>query len=117
MSSTQTGSTRPRAWREATIEAAITRERMRSYMAAASGDLGKALELYNWNARAAGSVLQTTALVEVLSRNAPDRGMVAWADAKRRYVSWFDAAPRCAVGVARVTTSRRLDCESAGQSR
>ncbi|MDR0593953.1 MAG: hypothetical protein LBG60_11985 [Bifidobacteriaceae bacterium] len=93
MSSARPGGTRPRAWREATIEAAITRERLSSYMAAASGDLGLALELYDWNARAAGAVLQTTALVEVVARNALDRGMAAWAAAKRRNASWFDTAP------------------------
>jgi hypothetical protein len=62
-------------------------------LSASSGDLGKALSLYKWNTRAAGAVIQTAALAEVLVRNALDRQLAVWAAKRSDNRSWIDLVP------------------------
>jgi hypothetical protein len=74
------------------VAALITPQRLTSYLAATSGDLGRALVLYEWDTHASAALMQTTALVEVIVRNALDRELSAWA-ARRGARPWFDTAP------------------------
>ncbi len=84
----------------------ITRDRLSSYLTAASGDLGRALKLYDWNTRASAAVLATSAMVEVIVRNAIDASLQQWADQRRAGNDWLDAAPLDAQGVADVVKAR-----------
>ena len=83
----------PPAWQEATIRDLLTAERLQSYLSASSGDLSRALSLYEWNTRAAGAVIQTVALAEVLVRNTLDHGLAVWAAQRPGNLSWFDLVP------------------------
>jgi hypothetical protein len=74
------------------VAALITPQRLTSYLAATGGDIDRALVLYEWDTHASAALMQTTALVEVIVRNALDRELTAWA-AKRGGRSWFDTAP------------------------
>ncbi|WP_182064258.1 hypothetical protein [Curtobacterium sp. ME12] len=73
------------------LERLITRERLRSYTEQ-TGSATMALRLYEWNTRAAASVMELTGAVEMFARNALDRELRAWA-AARTGASWFDIAP------------------------
>lgn len=79
-------------WDEHAIGWAITPIRLQSYRSAARGDLHAALRLYDWNAVASAAVLMTVAMVEVITRNAMDSRLTAWAT-RRGERSWFDAIP------------------------
>lgn len=81
-----------REWASETIRDLLTTERLGSYLVSAAGDLGRALELYDWNLIASAAVMQTTAIVEVVVRNALDRQLVSWA-AGRGMSSWLDGIP------------------------
>lgn len=69
----------------------ITAERLRSYAERTESPTG-ALRLYEWNMRAAASVMELTGVIEVIARNALDRELRAWT-AARTGASWFDVAP------------------------
>jgi hypothetical protein len=71
-----------RAWDLETIRDLLTADRLRSYLASCDQDLDRALRLYEWNLTAAAAVMQTTAMVEVIVRNAVDRQLVVWAHAR-----------------------------------
>jgi hypothetical protein len=58
-----------------------------------NGDLARALKLYDWNTRASAAVLATSAMVEVILRNALDVSLQHWAAQRRRGQDWLDAAP------------------------
>lgn len=88
------------------IAALITRDRLSSYLTAASGDLGRALALYDWNTRASAAVLATSAMVEVIVRNTLDASLQRWADQRRAGRDWLDAAPLAAQGEADVIKAR-----------
>lgn len=76
MSSARAASDQP----DATVLARlITRDRLSSYLGATHGNLGRAVALYDWNTRASAAVLATTAMVEVIVRNALDARLQAWA--------------------------------------
>ncbi|MCF8601883.1 hypothetical protein L5I01_00765 [Gordonia sp. HY442] len=79
-------------WDEYAIGRAITPVRLQSYQSAARGDLHAALRLYDWNAVASAAVLMTVAMVEVITRNAMDSQLSAWA-ARRGEPSWFETIP------------------------
>ena len=83
----------PNGWRPTAVEHLITSERLSSYLATTRGDLGQALELYEWNTHAAGAIVQTAGLVEVIVRNALDREMIGWATRRAGGQTWFDSAP------------------------
>jgi hypothetical protein len=76
----------------------VTVERLGSYLEAAQGDVGGAFALYEWNMRAAASVMELTSMVEVLVRNALDRELRAWAFGRDPRRSWLDTAPLDARG-------------------
>lgn len=84
----------------------ITGDRLSSYLTAAGGDLGRALALYDWNTRASAAVLATSAMVEVIVRNALDVSLQHWADQRRGGGDWLDVAPLDAQGQADVVKAR-----------
>ncbi len=84
----------------------ITPVRLSSYLVASGGDLGRALALYDWNARAAAAVLASSAMVEVIVRNSLDRSLQRWADRRRGGIDWLDAASLDAQGEADVAKAR-----------
>lgn len=88
------------------IAGLITRDRLSSYLTTTSGDLGRALALYDWNTRASAAVLATSAMVEVIVRNALDSSLQNWADQRRASREWLDTAPLDAQGLADVAKAR-----------
>lgn len=90
--------------REDVLERLFTAERLRSYTAVTGSSAG-ALRLYEWNMRAAASVMELTGVVEVVSRNALDRELRAWA-AGRTESPWFDVAPLDGRGLTDLTKAR-----------
>lgn len=79
-------------WSLEVIRDLLTADRLRSYLARCEQDLDRALQLYEWNLAASAAVMQTTAMLEVVVRNALDVQLVAWA-AGRGTASWLDMAP------------------------
>ncbi|SOC89678.1 hypothetical protein SAMN05660766_3410 [Curtobacterium sp. 314Chir4.1] len=82
----------------------ITVERLRSYTER-TGSSADALRLYEWNMRAAASVMELTGVVEVMARNALDRELREWT-AKRTGAPWFDVAPLDGRGRADLVKAR-----------
>jgi len=72
-----------------TLRELISSERLSSYDAATGGNVNSALLLYNWNTEAAGAVMDTVGMVEVVVRNSMDRSLIAWA-ATNGHSDWFD---------------------------
>ena len=94
-----------REWRPETIRDLLTADRLRSYLDSCGQDLDRALTLYEWNLAASAAVLQTTAMVEVIVRNALDTQLVAWAT-RRGASTWLDAIPVDAKGRADIDRAR-----------
>jgi hypothetical protein len=84
----------------------ITPDRLNSYLTAAGGDLRRVLALYDWNTRASAAVLATSAMVEVIVRNALDVSLQRWADQRRGGGDWLDVAPLDAQGQSDVVKAR-----------
>lgn len=76
---------------ESALSDLLTRARLSSYLEV-TPSLSGALELYEWNMRAAASILELTGMVEVVTRNALDRQLTRWA-AGRGVPDWPDHAP------------------------
>lgn len=94
-----------RIWHPETIRDLLTADRLRSYLANCDQELSRALELYEWNLTASAAIMQTTAMVEVVVRNALDAQLVSWASGRGRGV-WFDTVPLDARGRADVDKAR-----------
>lgn len=94
------------SWSPEVIRDLLTADRLRSYLASCGDDLDAALRLYDWNLAASGAVLQTTAMVEVVVRNAVDDQLVEWA-ARRGAGSWLAAIPLDRRGRADIDKARR----------
>lgn len=71
----------------------VTAERLGSYSRATHGSTADAFALYEWNMRAAASVMELTSMVEVITRNALDAQLRDWANRKHGQSSWLDVAP------------------------
>lgn len=71
----------------------VTAERLGSYVRATSGDIRSAFALYEWNMRAAASIVELSSIVEVVTRNAIDEQLRDWSHARRGSTSWLDSAP------------------------
>ncbi len=84
----------------------VTAERLGSYLHTCGGGVPEAFELYEWNMRAAASVMELTSMVEVLTRNALDRELRAWAHRRRADPSWFDFAALDEQGAADLRKAR-----------
>lgn len=74
------------------VTALISPARLASYRRDTTS-VAEAVRLYEWNLRASASVLVITGLVEVVTRNALDRELVAWADRRPQRPDWFDVVP------------------------
>lgn len=81
-----------RAWRPETIRDLLTADRLPSYLESSNQELERAIELYEWNLTASAAVMQTTAMVEVVVRNALDVELVPCASGRGVH-SWLDAVP------------------------
>ncbi|OIH92344.1 hypothetical protein BIU90_10550 [Curtobacterium sp. MCBA15_001] len=68
--------------------------------------LTEAVELYEWDLRAASRVLVLTGLVEVIVRNAIDRELAGWASRRSDSSEWFDHVPLDAQGAADLAKAR-----------
>jgi hypothetical protein len=84
----------------------VTAERLGSYLRASGGDVSDAFALYEWNMRAAASVMELTSMLEVLARNALDRELRDWAYRRRAGASWLDVAPLDRQGAADIQKAR-----------
>lgn len=94
-----------REWRPETIRDLLTADRLSSYLDSCGQDLDRALALYEWNLAASVAVLQTTAMVEVIVRNAFDTQLVAWAN-RRGATTWLDVIPVDTKGRADIDRAR-----------
>ncbi|GAA2247903.1 hypothetical protein N1031_17855 [Herbiconiux moechotypicola] len=63
-------------------------------------------DLYEWNMRAASSILELSSMVEVLVRNALDRELGAWARRRHPGSSWLDVIPLDHQGTADLRKAR-----------
>jgi len=97
----------PGSWTYAALRCHLTVERLGSYDRAAGGDLEQAFRLYEWNIEAAAAVMTTTAMVEVIVRNAIDAQLRTWSEKRRGGSSWFDVAPLDARGRADLHRARQ----------
>lgn len=88
------------------LQVLITAERLTSYMSACGQDLTAAIDLYDWNTRASAAVLATTAMVEIVVRNAIDRTLTEWATLKHPGQDWLDCAPLDQRGIEDVQKAR-----------
>lgn len=84
----------------------IARDRLSSHLTATGGDLRRALALYDWNTRASAAVLATSAMVEIIVRNALDVSLQRWADERRGGGDWLDVAQLDAQGQGDVLKAR-----------
>ena len=98
-------------WQPETIRDLLTPDRLRSYLASCGQDLNRALALYEWNLTASAAVMQTTAMVEVIVRNALDAELVSWAT-RRGSASWLDAVSLDVRGYADIDRARGLKAGS-----
>lgn len=83
----------------------LTPARLASYERS-MGTLDGAVRLYEWNMRAAASILELTGMVEVVTRNALDRELRRWAARRSAHGEWFDAAPLDGHGQDDLATAR-----------
>lgn len=81
-----------RDWRPEVLRDLLTADRLRSYLSDCAQDLDQALRLYEWNLTAAAAVMQTSAIVEVIIRNAFDRELVRWAHGRGQR-PWLEIVP------------------------
>lgn len=84
----------------------VTAERLGSYLRATGGNVADAFTLYEWNMRAAASIMELTSMVEVLARNALDRELRDWAHRRRGGASWLDVSPLDRQGAADIQKAR-----------
>ncbi|OII31726.1 hypothetical protein BIU98_08200 [Curtobacterium sp. MMLR14_010] len=71
------------------VRSLLTPSRLRSYVDA-TPDLRRALTLYEWNMRASAGVMELVGVVEVVTRNALDRELIAWVRKRHPNSTWFD---------------------------
>jgi hypothetical protein len=86
MMSTQPGNALP------AVPAALSVERMSTYLYACNGSQADAVALYVWNLRASGAFWETLDVVEVVLRNALDQRLATRHTRLRRVGSWLAIA-------------------------
>lgn len=79
-----------REWDRDVMASLVSEKRLSTYLVATDGVLETAFELYAWNIRLAGAILNATAMVEVVVRNSIDHTLTAWNDSRNRCEDWFD---------------------------
>lgn len=80
----------PESWSRAAVLRLLSEQRMKTYLDATSGDLELAFDLYARNLQISSILLKTTAMVEVIMRNAIDSVLVGWNAANQFADDWFD---------------------------
>lgn len=104
MSSTSSSSG---GWNYVTVRMRLSHERLEPYLVASDRDLARAFALYEWNIAAAGAVLSTLAMAEVVIRNAMDEQLRRWALQRHAGRSWLDVATLDEQGHRDVAKARR----------
>ena len=89
----------------AALAGLLTEDRLSSYTRS-SGSADGAFRLYEWNIKAASSVMALTGVVEVITRNALDRELHAWAGRRPERGQWLDAVPLDGQGRADLAKAR-----------
>ena len=89
----------------AALAGLLTEDRLSSYTRS-SGSADGAFRLYEWNIKAASSVMALTGVVEVITRNALDRELHAWAGRRPQRGQWLDAVPLDGQGRADLAKAR-----------
>jgi hypothetical protein len=84
----------------------VTSERLGSYLRASGGNVADAFALYEWNMRAAASVVELTSMIEVLARNALDQELRHWAHRRRAGATWLDVVPLDQQGMGDIKKAR-----------
>jgi hypothetical protein len=84
----------------------LTRERLRSYFDATTGDVDEVLRLYEWNIDAAAAVMTLISMTEVLVRNSLDSELRGWSLQRHGSASWLDAVSLDARGQADISQAR-----------
>lgn len=67
----------------------LTQDRLASYLQATGGNLGSAIDLYDWNTLAAGALHEDLGRLEVLFRNAMDDALVRLGSAEGWPRAWY----------------------------
>lgn len=70
----------------------LTRERLRSYLAATGGSLADAIALYDWNVSAAGALYEDIGRLEVVFRNALDSSLMSYGAIRGWAEPWYRQA-------------------------
>lgn len=106
----------------AVIERRISGERLAPYRAQTDGHLGRAIDLYQWNADAAAAFWVLLGHLEILIRNAMHEQLAAWSLARYGQSAWyvscsaqFNAETRQDVAVARRRATAAGRTETQGQ--
>lgn len=73
----------------AAVAQRLTSDRLRSYLAAASGDLAAAIDLYDWNAEVGGALHEDIGRLEVVFRNSLDETLVAYGSSQGWPAVWY----------------------------
>jgi len=85
----------------------LTPERLSSYLAATGGDLDRALDLYEWNARLGAAVFEDLGYLEVVLRNACHAQLDWWNRRNRGADPWYLTAPLTPQSQKDVADARR----------
>lgn len=67
----------------------LTRERLRSYLAAAGGDVAHAVALYDWNTSMSGALHEDIGRVEIIVRNALDSALTVYGQGQSWPTPWY----------------------------
>jgi hypothetical protein len=72
-----------------TVADLVTRERLRSYIAAPGNDIGAAVELYEWNSAVSGASYEDIGRFEIVFRNTLDAGLAQLGARKGWSSPWY----------------------------
>jgi hypothetical protein len=75
---------------DADLVGALSSDRLTSYLRASSGDVGRALRLYEWNVDVSGAFFELLCHVEVALRNAWHTSLTDWNTSSGFGGEWFD---------------------------
>lgn len=83
-------SSSPPGWDYRVVLDCLTNERLSSYLKVMNHDVQHAFHLYEWNMRAAASILTLTSMAEVVVRSGLDKVLSAWASRQHHGAESFD---------------------------
>ncbi|WP_419924732.1 hypothetical protein [Candidatus Poriferisocius sp.] len=82
----------PSTFDPAIIMNRLNPDRLRSYLEDCDDDLGRALDLYAWNAQIAAAFLEDLGRLEVVLRNRFDDALTGYVSSAGHASHWFDQA-------------------------